>query len=238
MFIGVEQAARRRCGNPAGAGQPQDDCARNEVFFGGAVASALGQRASAVRDAGGVGECDVKSMLASTRAIADQCRRGAKANQISAHSTTAARHQPGGARACALCHRDCGVGIARLCRCKAEIRRKRLPVVGNLCLDQQPRAAGNTKQLADRATAAPGDRERRLAAGRVQCRDQLSPRGGVHRAHGVCRPKLKNTSRTVKDRSDRVNRVRGGAGNAAECRPSGECEHNHPRCLMTGSPHR
>src|SRR5947209_12705227 len=35
----------------------------------------------------------------------------------------------------------------------------------------------------------------------------------------VCRPKLKNTSRTVKDSSDRVNRVRGLASNAAEASP-------------------
>jgi hypothetical protein len=32
----------------------------------------------------------------------------------------------------------------------------------------------------------------------------------------VCGPKLKNTSRTVKDSSDKVNRVHGHASNAAE----------------------
>ena len=181
MFIRVEQAARRRCGNPACAGQPQDDRARNEVFFCGAITSALGQHASAVRDAGGVGECNVKSMLASTRAIADQCRRGAEANQIGAR-----RRQLGCAGPCGSCHRDCGVGAAGLGRRKAEKRLKRQFVVGNLRLDQQPRAAGNTKQFADRPTATPGDRECSLAAGRVQCGYQLSPRG-VHRAHGAVR---------------------------------------------------
>jgi hypothetical protein len=179
MFIRVNEAARRGCGNPAAAGQPQDDRARNEVFFSGAIAPALGQYASAVRNAG-VGECDVKSMLASTRAVAHQCRRSTQPHQIGAR-----RHQLGGARPCALCHCDCGVSAARLCRRKAEKRRERPFVVGNLRLDQQPRAARNTKQLADRSTAAPGDRERSLAAGRVQCGDQLLPRG-VRRAHGVC----------------------------------------------------
>ena len=185
MFIHIEQAAWRRCGNPACVGQPQDDRARNEVFFSGAIASALGQHARAVRDAGGVGERDVKPMLAFTRAIAHQCRRRAEADRIGAR-----RHQPGCACPCASCHRDCGVGTARLCRCKAEKRRERQFVVGNLRLDQQPRAAGNTKQLADRPTAAPGYRECSLAAGRVQCGDQLLPRS-VRRAHGACGPKLK-----------------------------------------------
>ena len=184
MFIRIEQAARRRCGNPACVGQPQDDRARNEVFFGGAITSALGQHARAVRDAGGVGECDVKPMLASARAIAHQCRRRAEANQIGVR-----RHQPGCACPRAACHRDRGVGTACLCRCKAEKRRERLRVVGNLCLDQQPGAAGNTQQLADRATAAAGDRECSLAAGRVQCGDQLLPRS-VRRAHGACGPKV------------------------------------------------
>ncbi len=133
-----------------------------------------------MRDAGGVGECDVKSMLAFTRAIAHQCRRRAEADQIGAR-----RHQPGCASPYALCHRDCGVRAARLCRRKAEKRRKRQRVVGNLRLDQQPRAAGNTKQLTDRPAAAPGDRERSLAAGRVQSGDQLLPRS-VRRAHGAC----------------------------------------------------
>jgi hypothetical protein len=69
MFIRIEQAAWRRCGNPACVGQPQDDRARNEVFFGGAITPALGHHAGAVRDAGRVGERDVKSMLALARAI-------------------------------------------------------------------------------------------------------------------------------------------------------------------------
>src|SRR5690348_17079532 len=60
MFIGIDEAAWRRRGNPAGAGQPQDDRARNDVFFSGAITSALGHHASAVRDARGVGEGDVK----------------------------------------------------------------------------------------------------------------------------------------------------------------------------------
>ena len=63
-------------------------------------------------------------------------------------------------------------------------RRQRQLVVGNLRLDQQPRAAGDTKQLADRPAAAAGDRERSLAAGPVQCGDQLLPRS-VRRAHSV-----------------------------------------------------
>jgi hypothetical protein len=84
-----------------------------------------------------------------------------------------------------------GVGEAmpELHACDAEKRRKRLRVVGNLRLDQQPRGVGNTKQLADRRTAAPGDRERGLTAGRVQRGDQLLPRG-VRRAHGECQPLL------------------------------------------------
>ena len=84
MLIRIDEAARRRCGNPACAGQPQDDRARHEVFFSGAITSALGQHASAVRPggvgAGGIGKCDVKSMLASTRTIAHQCRRRAEAH--------------------------------------------------------------------------------------------------------------------------------------------------------------
>ena len=180
MFIRIEQTARRRCGDPACLGQPQHDRARNEVFFSGAITSALGQHAGAVRDAGRVGDCDVKPMLALARAIAHQCRRRAEADQIGVR-----RHQPGCVCANAACHRDGGVGTACLCRCKAEKRRKRLRVVGNLRLDQQPGAAGNTQQLADRPTAAPGDRECSLAAGRVQCGDQLVPRS-VRRFHGVC----------------------------------------------------
>jgi len=155
MFIRIDEAARRRRGNPACAGQPQDDRARNEVFFSGAITPALGHHASAVRDAGGVGECDVKSLLAFARAIAHQCRRRAEAHQIGAHPNASARHQPGCACQYGSCHRDCGVGAARLCRRKAEKRRKRQRVVGNLRLYQQPRAAGNSKQLADRPTAAP-----------------------------------------------------------------------------------
>ena len=85
MFIRIEQAARRRRDNAARAGQPQDDRPRNEVFFGGAITSALGHNARAVRDAGGVGEGDVKPMLALARAIADQCRRRPQANQIAAN---------------------------------------------------------------------------------------------------------------------------------------------------------
>ena len=117
---------------------------------------------TAVRDSGSVGECDMKSMLASARAIADQCRRSAEANQIGA-----SRHQPGCAGPCGSCHRDCGFRAARLCRCESEKRRKRVRVIRNLRLDQEPGAARNTKQLAERPTAAPGDRECRLTAGRV-----------------------------------------------------------------------
>ena len=153
---------------------------------------------AAVRDADGAGECDVKSMLALARTIADQRRRRPQANQIGANQIGAPlgfwRHQPGCACPRALCHRDCGVRAARLCRRKAEKALKRQRVVGNLRLDQQPRAAGNTKQLADRPTAAPGDRERSLAAGPVQCGDQLLPRN-VRRAHGACVSEAeKNTS--------------------------------------------
>ena len=221
MLIRIEEALRRGCGNPAGTGQPQDNRARDEVFLGGAIPPALGQHAGAVRDLGGVGEGDVKSMLAFARAVADQRRRGAQAHQVGAQFNASARRQPGGARPCALRHRDRGVGAARLCRGRAEKRRKRPLVVGNLRLDQQPRAAGNAKQLADRPAAAAGDRERGLAAGPVHCGDQLPPRGvqRVHgqRAHGVCGPKLKNTTRTVKDSSDRVEQtcVRPHRGRAA-----------------------
>ena len=79
----------------------------------------------------------LKPMLAFARAIAHQRRRRTEANQIGAR-----RHQRGCARPCALSHGGCGVGTACLRRCKAEERRKRQPVVGNLCLDQQPRAPG------------------------------------------------------------------------------------------------
>ena len=135
---------------------------QNEVFLSGAIATALCQHASAVRGAGRIGECDVKSMLALARAIAHQCCRCAETDRIGAR-----RHQRGRACPYALCHRDCGIGTACLCRYKAEKRCEGQRVVGNLCLDQQPRSAGNTKQLADRPTAAPGDRECSLAAGRV-----------------------------------------------------------------------
>ena len=79
-------------GNLGQAGWRRGRRAISEVFFSGAIAAALGHHARAVRDAGGVGECDVKSMLAFTRAIAHQCRRRAQANQIGAR-----RRQPGGA---------------------------------------------------------------------------------------------------------------------------------------------
>ena len=159
MVVRLEQSARRRRGNLACAGQPQDDRVRNEVFFGGAITSALGHHAGAVRDAGGGGACDVETMLALARTIAHQCRCRAEANQIAAR-----RHQP--RRACpnAACHRDCGIGTACLVWCKAEKRRKRCRVVGNLCLDQQPGSAGNTQQLAHCSTAAAGDRKGSLAA--------------------------------------------------------------------------
>ena len=205
MFIRIEQAAWRRCGDPACVGQPQDDRARNEVFFSGAITSALGHDARAVRDAGRVGDRDVKSMLAFARAIAHQCSRRAEANRIGGR-----RHQPGRACPYALRHRDCGVGTGCLFRCKPEKCGKRQRVVGNLRLDQQPRAAGHTKQLADRPTTAAGDRERSLAAGGVQCGDQLLPRS-VRRGHGACGPKLKSASRMVKGSSGGVNRVRASA---------------------------
>ena len=81
----------------------------------------------------------MKPMLAYTRAIADQCRGRAQTNQIGAR-----RHQLGRACPYAPCHRGCGVSTACLCRCEAEKRRKRQPVVGNLRLYQQPGAPGNT----------------------------------------------------------------------------------------------
>ncbi len=153
---------------------------RNEVFFGGAITPALGHHASAVRDLGGVGEGDVKSMLASARAISHQCRCGTQADQIGAR-----RHQPGCVRPRGPGHRDCGIRAARLCRRKARetspapVRRR----------EPAPRSGAasrrDAQQIADRRTAAPVDRERSLAAGRVQCGNQLLPRG-MRRAHGAC----------------------------------------------------
>ena len=91
MFIRIEQAVWRRCGNPV-RGLRHRTIARETGLFSGAITSALGHHASAVRDAGGVGECDVKSMLAFTRAIAHQCRRGTQANQTApAGASPAAR---------------------------------------------------------------------------------------------------------------------------------------------------
>ena len=76
------------------------------------------------------------------------------------------------------------LAMARLARRKAEERRQRLFVIGNLRLDQQAGAAGNAQQLADRAPAAAGDRQRGLASGPVQGADQVFPRGR-RRDHGA-----------------------------------------------------
>ena len=181
-FIRIEQAAWRRCGNPACAGQPQDDRARNEVFFSGAITSSLGQDASAVRDARGVGEGDVKSMLASTRAIADQRRRGAKANQIGAR-----RRQFGCARGpvrfvpSRLRCRSCRPGPAQSRETpQALVRRK------EFAPRSDSREPPGTRSSSPTAPLPPSNRQCSLAARRVRCGDQLSPRG-VHRAHGAVR---------------------------------------------------
>ncbi len=115
MLVPAEQALRRRGGEAAGAGQPQDDRSRNELFLAGAVASALGEDDGAMRDAGGAGGGDVKAVLAPARAVADEGRRRAEADQIGGRG-----HQPRGAGPDGLCHRGGGVGAARLLGVKAE----------------------------------------------------------------------------------------------------------------------
>ena len=131
-------------------------------------------------DAGSGGGCDVKAVLAFAGAIADQGRSRAEANQIGA-----GRNQPGSAGAGVVRHRDGGIGTAGLIRREPEKRRKRLGVIGNLSLDQQPGAAGHTQQLTDCPAAATGDRESSLAARHVRRGDQLLPRS-VRWCHGVC----------------------------------------------------
>ena len=48
VFIRFEKAAWGRCGNPARAGEPQDDRARNDILLGGAVTPTFGHHSRAV----------------------------------------------------------------------------------------------------------------------------------------------------------------------------------------------